>query len=56
MSQSNEPHTDPLVAEGPAGDTRLHVGRSHAWLVLAALLAAAFVLVIGPGADLSALG
>jgi hypothetical protein len=45
-----------LGIEGPAGDARLHVGRSHAWLVLAALLAAAFVLVIGPGADLSALG
>jgi len=45
-----------LGIEGHAGDARLHIGRSHAWLVVAALLAAGFVLVVGPGVDLSAPG
>jgi hypothetical protein len=52
-----------LGIEGRNGDgprtieeSRLRIGHSVAWLTVAALVAAVFVLFIGPGADLSAVG
>ena len=37
-------------------ESALRIGASPGWLVVAALAAAVFVFVIGPGVDLSGLG